>query len=252
MRSMQRDSEHVADHAEDAEPDEEQARSAPALAPSTWRKYGAKYENSVNWPAPDSAVTSDDRHQHRVARTPSRQARSDSAAGRTPSGIAAHTQAAASGRQHGDQRERPAPAEGLADAGGIGMPSTEASDQPRKMKVIARPRCSGGVIDADRGAGLRREHGGAEHGDARAPAAARRSSASARRARGRPRTRASDSGEQPAAVEARRPSRRAAARRSTSTAAPTAISWPASATETCSDCDQVVQRAGARPSRRSR
>ena len=28
----------------------------------------------------------------------------------------------------------------------IGMPSTEATDQPRKMKVIARPRCSGGAM----------------------------------------------------------------------------------------------------------
>ena len=28
----------------------------------------------------------------------------------------------------------------------IGTPSTDASDQPRKMKVMSRARCSGGAI----------------------------------------------------------------------------------------------------------
>jgi hypothetical protein len=28
----------------------------------------------------------------------------------------------------------------------IGMPATEASDQPRNTKVMARPRCSGAVM----------------------------------------------------------------------------------------------------------
>ena len=45
------------------------------------------------------------------------------------------------------------------------MPSTEAIDQPRKMKVMARPRCSGGAIVADGRGRLRREDGGADDGE---------------------------------------------------------------------------------------
>ena len=85
------------------------------------------------------------------------------------------------------------------------MPSTEATDQPMKMKVIARPRCCGRRHHADRGGRLRREHRGAEHGQRRASAAAPRSSASARTARGRRRTRASAAASRLAPVEAADP-----------------------------------------------
>ena len=77
----------------------------------------------------------------------SRQAARDSAAGRTPSGTARHTQAAATTASTATAREGPAPAERSRRCSApSGMPSTEASDQPRKTKVMARPRCSGGAM----------------------------------------------------------------------------------------------------------
>ena len=76
----------------------------------------------------------------------SRHAAIDSIAGRTLAGTAAKTQTAPMAPSAATARNalrQPKVSPSHADAG---MPITEASDQPRKMKVIAPPRCSGAVI----------------------------------------------------------------------------------------------------------
>src|SRR3990167_5812481 len=70
----------------------------------------------------------------------------DSAAGRTPSGIARHTPTAATSASSPTPpkaQRQPQVSPIKADSG---MPSTDASDQPSSAKVIAWPRCAGGTI----------------------------------------------------------------------------------------------------------
>ena len=110
-------------------------------------KYGVKYEKSVNWPAPARAVTSTIAISIGLPRA-SRHAASVRDAGRTPAGSAASTQTApaaprAAMAKNATRQPKVSPSQ--AD---IGMPITEASDQPMKMNVIAPPRSAGGVIAA--------------------------------------------------------------------------------------------------------
>ncbi len=113
------------------------------------------------------------------------------------------------------------------------MPSTEATDQPRKMKVIAWPRCSGGVSAAmaDAACGVKaaapsivrqRSSSSTPKSVASAlsrwPAAYHSSASTSRRRRSQPLSSPASSGE-PMAI--------------TTAAAP--ISCPPSATDTCSE-----------------
>ena len=69
----------------------------------------------------------------------------DIGGGRTPAGSARHTPHAAAALSTATSAKAQRQPRVSATKLCAGMPSTEASDQPRKMKVIARPRCSGGA-----------------------------------------------------------------------------------------------------------
>ena len=99
----------------------------------------------MNCPAPESAVTSTMAISSGLVNT-SFQARSESAAGRMPTGNTAKTHTAASTASAAtvkNETRQPKVSPSQAD---IGMPSTDATDQPRKMKVIARPRSCGAAM----------------------------------------------------------------------------------------------------------
>src|SRR6187455_1407351 len=115
------------------------------LAPITVLKYGAMYENSVNWPAPASAVTSTIAISTGLANA-ERQAASVSVGGRTFAGTVASTQTAAIAPSAAIAKNALCHPKASPSQAEIGMPTTEATDQPRKMKVIAPPRSAGGVI----------------------------------------------------------------------------------------------------------
>ena len=101
----------------------------------------------MNWPAELNAVTATVTISAGWVSTRCQSA-IDSTGGRTPLGMARQTQAAptpeASAAIQNAERQ-PKCSASQADSG---MPSTEAIDQPRKMKVMARPRCAAGVIAA--------------------------------------------------------------------------------------------------------
>ena len=116
----------------------------------------------MNWPAPDSAVTSTIAISTGCVKT-SFHARRFSAAGRTPSGNTDHTHSGAARGQQRDQRERKAPAEGFADEA-VQRHAEHRSDRPAEKDE--RDRAAALLWRRERTdhrSRLRREHGGAEH-----------------------------------------------------------------------------------------
>ena len=103
------------------------------------------YENTVNCPALCRAVTATIAISTGCVNT-SFQARADSAAGFTPLGSAAKTHSAAVQASSEMKPKATRQLKVSPSHEAIGMPSTEASDQPTKMKVMARPRCSGAAM----------------------------------------------------------------------------------------------------------
>ena len=69
----------------------------------------------------------------------------DSAGGRTPSGIARHTQTALTRLKPATNKKALRQPSVPPIQAPRGMPSTDATDQPRNTRVIALPRCSGGT-----------------------------------------------------------------------------------------------------------
>ncbi len=110
----------------------------------------------MNWPALLIAVTTTIAISTGCVRIV-RQSASDSGGGRMPSGSVRHTPtAAASDRPATPTKDQRHPQVSPMKAAS-GMPSTEATDQPRKMKVMARPRCCGAAsaLMADTACGVK-------------------------------------------------------------------------------------------------
>src|SRR5438045_9515373 len=103
------------------------------------------YEKSVTWPAPASAVTSTIAISTGLANT-ERQAASVSVGGRTFAGTVASTQTAAIAPSPAIAKNALCQPKLSPSHAEIGMPTTDAIDQPRKMKVIAPPRAAGGAL----------------------------------------------------------------------------------------------------------
>ena len=121
----------------------------------------------MNWPAPASAVTSDHRHQHRVGERRRARRAATSAAGRTPSGIARRPRPRPTSAERGDREEGASASRRSRRSSARDRHAEHRGHRPAEEDEGDRAgrAASGRRHAADRRRRLRREHGGAEHGE---------------------------------------------------------------------------------------